>query len=634
MQATEIRMAPPFAHYWRPHGTEVDASGKIDLAVARRAWGLARPYRAKLAWFVALTVVGAAATLVPPFVIREIIDRVLPAGDLGLLTVYFLVMVAVGLAAAVVGLVERHLSASVGEGLIRDLRVRLFGHVQRMPLAFFTRTQTGALITRLNNDVVGAQRAVTSTLGSLVQNVITVALTLAAMFFLEWRVTLLALVLLPAFLLPARWVGRRLQALTRESMRLNADMNAEMTERFNVSGALLVKLFGRPDDERDRFGERVERVSQIGVRTAVHGRSLFVALGLIGAAATAIVYFVGGAIVIRGAGTPGATSIGDLVALAALVTQIYRPLTELSNARVDLLTALVSFERVFEVLDLPHAIAEREGAVELPAPRGRLAFEAVSFRYPAAVGSTLESLEGPRSEHGDEASAVVVEGVSFTAEPGEMVALVGPSGAGKTTIAMLVPRIYDVTAGRITIDRVDVRDLTLASLQDAVGVVTQDPHLFHDSVAANLRYARPDATDAELVEACRAARIHELIAELPDGYSTVVGERGYRLSGGEKQRLAIARVLLKDPAIVVLDEATAHLDSENERLVQAALRETLVGRTSLVIAHRLSTVVDADQILVVDAGRIVERGTHRELVHRGGLYAELARSQLATTPVP
>ncbi len=622
-------MPPPFAPYLRPHGPEIDASGRIDLAVARRAWALTRPYRRKLAWFVGLTVIGAAATLVPPFVIREIIDRALPAGDLGLLTVYFLVMVAVGVTAAGVGLIERYLSSSVGEGLIRDLRIRLFGHVQRMPLAFFTRTQTGALITRLNNDVVGAQRAVTSTLGSLVQNVITVALTLGAMFFLEWRVTLLALVLLPAFLLPARWVGRRLQALTRESMRLNADMNTTMTERFNVSGALLVKLFGRPTDEQERFGDRVGRVAQIGVRTAIHGRSLFVALGLIGAIATAIVYFVGGTIVIRGAGEPGATSIGDLVALAALVTQIYRPLTELSNARVDLLTALVSFERVFEVLDLPHAIDERPDAVALGEVRGHLVLDGVSFRYPAAEGSTLESLEGPRSEHGDEASALVLDDISFEAHPGDMVALVGPSGAGKTTIAMLVPRIYDVSAGRVTIDGVDVRDLTLASLQDAVGVVTQDPHLFHDSIAENLRYARPDATDEQLVEACRAARIHQLVAELPDGYDTVVGDRGYRLSGGEKQRVAIARVLLKDPAVVVLDEATAHLDSENERLVQAALRETLVGRTSLVIAHRLSTVVDADRILVIDRGRIVERGTHAELVVRGGQYAELARTQLA-----
>jgi ATP-binding cassette, subfamily B, bacterial len=621
---------PPFYGFMR-HGPEIDTSGKVDLAVARRAWQLAARYRGRLLAFIGLTALGAGATLVPPFVIRAIIDQVIPAGNTRLLGWLFGAMVGVALAAAVIGLAERWLSASIGESLIRDLRVRLFDHVQRMPLSFFTRTQTGSLITRLNNDVVGAQRALTGTLGSIASNAITVGLTVAAMIVLEWRITLLAILLLPAFTLPARWVGKRLQGYTRESMHVNAEMNTTMTERFNVSGALLVKLFGDPDHERDQFGERVERVAGIGIRTAVTARMLFIALGFIAALATAFVYLIGGRIVIAGAGSPDGVTVGDLVALAALATQIYRPLTELTNARVDLLTALVSFERVFEVLDLPHLIEEREDAVDLPRSRGHLVFERVSFRHPAALGSSLESLEGPRAEHDGEASEMIVRDVSFEARPGEMVALVGPSGAGKTTIAMLVPRIHDVTAGRVLIDGHDVRDLRLDALARAIGMVTQDPHLFHDSIAANLRYAQPDASDEDLEAACRAARIHEVIERLPDGYDTIVGERGYRLSGGEKQRVAIARVILKDPAIVVLDEATAHLDSESERLVQAALRDVLVGRTSLVIAHRLSTIVDADTILVLDRGRVVERGSHGELVALGGLYAELAGTQLAVS---
>ncbi|MGH3441365.1 MAG: ABC transporter ATP-binding protein [Nitriliruptorales bacterium] len=619
-------MPPPFSHYWHAaRGPEVDTSGRIDLATVRRAWSLARPYRRRLAGFLALTVVASFVTLLPPLLIREVIDRGIEGEDVGLLTWLFVAMIAVGLVVAGLGLAERYLSASIGEGFIADLRNRLFDHVQRMPLAFFTRTQTGALITRLNNDVVGAQRALTGTLGSIVQNVIGVGMTVAVMAVLSWQITLLALGLLPLFVVPARWVGTRLQRLTREHMQLNAEMNSLMTERFNVSGALLTKLFGRPADESARFGDRVGRVAGIGVRTAMYGRGLFISLGLIATVATALVYFVGGRTVIATGG-----DVGTVVALGLYVTQIYRPLTELSNTRVDLLTALVSFERVFEVLDLPHAVADADGAVELERARGHVVFDDVTFRYPAAVGSTLESLEGPRSEHGDEESGLILERISFEAKPGEMVALVGPSGAGKTTIAMLVPRIHHVTSGRLLLDGHDVRELTLSSVNAAVGVVTQDPHLFHDSIAANLRYAKPDATDEELVGACRAARIRDTIARLPDGYDTIVGERGYRLSGGEKQRVAIARVMLKDPAVVVLDEATAHLDSESERLVQIALKEILRDRTSIVIAHRLSTVVDADQIVVVDQGRIVARGTHVELVARGGLYAELARTQLAT----
>ena len=611
----------------RPLGDPKDLKGrKLDRDVVRRAWRLAQPYHRRLLGFVGLIVVAAVLGALPPQIVRMIIDDAIPSGDTGRLTLLFFGFIGVAVGMAGISLVERFLSASIGEGFILHLRTLLFSHVQSMPIAFFTRTQTGALITRLNNDVIGAQRALTGTLGGVVDNVISVTVTLIAMFALEWRVTLISLALLPLFIIPARIVGRRLQQLARESMQLNADMNSTMTERFNVSGALLVKLFGRADAERDLFHDRAERVADIGVRTAIHGRTLFAALGLIGSTATALVYLVGGRLVIS---PTSAIEAGTVVALAMYVTQLYGPLAQLSNARVDLMTALVSFERVFEVVDLPRAIDEARDAVPLPAPaRGHVRFEDVWFRYPAAAGSSLESLEGPRSEHGAEESDWILRGIDLDAPPGTMVALVGPSGAGKTTLSMLLPRVYDVTRGHVRIDGHDVRDVTMASLADAVGVVTQDPHLFHDSIAANLRYAKPDATDDELVAACEAARIHHVIERLPDGYDTVVGERGYRMSGGEKQRIAIARVILKDPTVVILDEATAHLDSDSERLVQAALRDILRERTSLVIAHRLSTIVDADVILVLDGGEVVERGTHAELYARDGLYAELARTQL------
>jgi ATP-binding cassette, subfamily B, bacterial len=612
----------------RPLGDPSDYKGRgVDRGVARRAWGLTVPYRRRLWAFLSIIVLTAIATAAPPQLVRLVIDRAIPAADVGLLTWLFLAMVGVASAVAGLSMIERWLSSSIGEELILDLRTMLYRHVQSLPLGFFTRTQTGALITRLNNDVVGAQRAMTGTLGGIVDNLIGVSVTLVAMLLLEWRVTLLALVLLPLFIIPARIVGERLQGLSRRSMQLNAEMNTVMTERFHVAGALLVKLFGRPSHESELFRGRAAQVASIGVRTAMHGRALFAALGFIGALATALVYLVGGRIVIA----DPAVQVGTVVALGMYVTQLYGPLAQLSNARVDLMTALVSFERVFEVLDLPRTIEEREDAVELRDPTGHVRFERVSFRYPAATGSSLESLEGPRSEHGDEASDWILRELDLDLQPGTMTALVGPSGAGKSTLSSLVPRLYDVTEGRVTLDGHDVRDLTLTSLAAAVGVVSQDAHLFHDSIESNLRYAKPDATDAELVAACTAARIHHVIERLPDGYATIVGERGYRLSGGEKQRLSIARVLLKDPAVVVLDEATAHLDTESERLVQAALKATLVGRTSLVIAHRLSTVVDADLIVVLEAGEIVERGTHTELVAAGGLYAELARTQFVTT---
>jgi ATP-binding cassette, subfamily B, bacterial len=591
----------------------------IGRDVGRRVLQLARPYRAQLIGFVAVIVAAALVALVPPLLFRQIIDTAIPESDRGLLHVLAALVVAAAIADAALAFVERWYSSKIGEGLIFDLRVALFDHVQRMPIAFFTRTQTGSLISRLNNDVIGAQRAMTATLGSVVSNVIVLTTTLAAMFVLEWRLTLIALVLLPLFIIPAKRVGRRLQVITRDSMNLNSAMNAQMTERFNVAGALLVKLFGDHRREADEFGGRAGRVRDIGVRSAMYGRTFFIALGLVGAVGTAAIYWIGGQLVIS-----SAITLGTLVAMATYVTRIYTPLTSLTNARVDIMTAFVSFDRVFEVLDAPNGITDHHGAVDLVQPTGRVELDDVWFRYPAAAEVSIASLESDvAAPLSDEAGEYVLKGVSATIEPGQTVALVGPSGAGKTTLTSLIPRLYDTTTGAVRIDGTDVRHLTQTSLHRAIGVVSQDPHLFHDSVVDNLRYARPDATDEQVEAACRAAQIHHVIAALPDGYRTVVGERGYRLSGGEKQRLAIARMLLKDPAIVILDEATSHLDSENEALVQQALTTALAGRTAIVIAHRLSTITTADQILVLDEGAIVERGRHHELLASGGLYADL-----------
>ena len=601
------------------------AGRRIGRETRRRVWGFARPYRRLIAAFMATVVAATFLGLLPPLLIRQVFDVAIADGDGRYLNILFAVMLGAALGEGLLTLLERWLSATVGEGLIFNLRAALFDHVQRMPVLFFTRTQTGTLISRLNNDVIGAQRAFTGTLGTVVGNVIALAGTLAAMFLLEWRLTLLAVAIVPLFVLPARRVGRRLQAITREGMDLNASMNDTMTERFNVAGALLVKLFGRHDAEARDFGRRAGRVRDIGVRSAMYSRVFLIALTFVGASGTAVVYWLGGHLTIDG----GLTA-GTLVALGLYTVRIYVPLTSLSNARVDVMTAFVSFERVFEVLDAPNPITDAPGARDLTAPEGRVRFDRVRFAYPAGDGAGLESL----GFDGGGGSGDVLADLDLEIPPGRMVAVVGPSGAGKTTMASLIPRLHDVTGGAVLVDGVDVRQLTQSSLRAAIGVVTQDPHLFHDTIAANLLYARPDAAPAELEAACRAARIHDVIAALPEGYQTVVGERGYRLSGGEKQRLAIARMLLKDPAIVILDEATSHLDSDNEAHVQEALAEALRGRTSLVIAHRLSTIADADVIVVLDQGRIVESGAHEELRRAGGLYEELYETLMRAEAAP
>jgi ATP-binding cassette subfamily B protein len=618
---------------------------KLKPGTIRRIASYARPYRVHLAVFLLATAVDAVLTVVNPLLLRDIIDHGILDRNEQLVILLACAVAAVAIFDAVLGFVIRWFSARIGEGLIYDLRTQVFDHVQRQPIAFFTRAQTGSLVSRLDGDVVGAQQAITSTLSGVLSNLLSLVVILIALFYLSWQVSVIALILIPLFILPARLVGRRMQRLTRESMQLNAEMGSTMTERFNVAGAMLVKLFGRPREESGAFASRAAKVRDIGVVTAMYGQVFFVALTLLASVVTAVVYGLGGTLVIH-----GTFQIGTLVALTTLLARVYGPITSLSSVQVNVMTALVSFDRVFEVLDLKPLIAEKPDAATLPrgtsTPRGastgtdasgpdalapEIEFADVSFRYPSASEVSLASLESialPAPERRD-AGAGVLHEVSFRAPPGKLTALVGPSGAGKTTITALAARLYDPNEGAVRIGGYDVRDVTQESLHDVVGVVTQDAHLFHDTIRANLTYARPEATELELIQACEAAQIWDLISGLPDGLDTVVGDRGYRLSGGEKQRVAVARLLLKAPSVVVLDEATAHLDSESEVAVQRALKTALAGRTSLVIAHRLSTIREADQILVVDAGRITERGTHEELLAAGGLYADLYHTQFA-----
>jgi ATP-binding cassette, subfamily B, bacterial len=613
----------------------------VDRRLLRRVWTYGQPYRGALLGVLVTVFLISGLTVIPPIIMRELVDVALPDGDLGLLTMLGAGMVAVPLVSSGVGLAQRYWSSKAGEGIIFDLRRELYEHLQAMSLRFFTATKTGELISRLNNDVVGAQQAITGTFVSILSNIVSVAFILVVMVQAELMLTVLAVAALPLFILPARRVARVLRTVTERQMEHNATMSAILQETFNVSGALLVKLFNRNGTEFEKFGTEAAAVRDLGVRRAMIGRWFFAGLGLVSAVGTAVVWWVGGYLVIT---DPDRVTIGTLVMFAGLLTQLYGPLSAISNSRVEFATSLVSFERVFEVLDLSSDLPEAADAVDLGHARGSVEFDHVYFTYRSDGPEGLEAVKRiRRSGRGgtfDDAPIPMsstrewaIEDMSFRVEPGQLVALVGPSGAGKTTISYLLPRLYDVTRGRVLVDGHDVREVTLGSLADAIGVVTQETYLFHDTIAANLRYARPDASLAQLEEAAQAANIGDFIASLDQGFDTVVGERGYRLSGGEKQRLAIARVILKDPRILVLDEATSHLDTRSEALIQDALERLMVDRTSLVIAHRLSTVQRADRILVIDEGRLVESGTHEELLHRGGLYATLHRTQFRGTAV-
>lgn len=594
---------------------------KLKPGTVKRIFTFAKPYRKSIIIFLATVVVDAGFVVATPLLLLRLIDDGVIPKNAALVTQLAVLVGLLAIADAAVSMLGRYFSSRIGEGLIYDLRSLVFAHVQRQSIAFFTRTQTGALISRINSDVMGAQQAFTATLSGVVSNVVSLVLVGVTMMILSWQITIFSLFLLPLFLIPTKWVGRKLQALTRESFDVNAQMSSTMTERFNVSGAMLVALYGQPAREREYFRSRARRVADIGIKTAMLNRLFFIALTSVAAIATAFAYGIGGHLAIN-----GGVTVGTLLAITALLARLYGPLTALSNVRIDVMTSLVSFERVFEVLDLEPMVKDRETAKTYTGRNPQLTFTDVGFAYPRAHEISLASLESAAKPETVE-SGEVLKNLSFTAEPGTLTALVGPSGAGKTTISALIPRLYDVTTGSISIDGFDIRDLTLESLRNSIGVVMQDAHLFHETIAENLRYAKNDATFEEMQAACEAAQIWKLIESLPNGFDTMVGERGHRLSGGEKQRLAIARLLLKSPALVILDEATAHLDSENEALVHAALENALKGRTSIVIAHRLSTVRDADQILVLENGSIIERGKHDELVALGGLYADLYNRQ-------
>jgi ATP-binding cassette subfamily B protein len=604
-------------------------SQKLKPGTIKRIATYGAPYKKQIALFLVTVVIEAALVISGPLLLRELIDKGVIPKNPGLVTKLALLVGLLAVVDALFNIIGRWFSARIGEGLIYDLRSEVFAHVQRQSIAFFTRTQTGALISRINSDVMGAQQAFTGTLSGVVSNVVSLVLVVTAMLILSWQITIVSLLLLPLFLLPTKWVGKRIQALTREAFNLNASMSSTMTERFNVSGALLVSLYGKPAKEEGFFRSRARKVADIGIQTAMLNRIFFVGITSVAAVATAFAYGIGGHLAID-----GAITVGTLLAITALLARLYGPLTALSNVRIDVMTALVSFERVFEVLDLHPMIVDRVNAQQLIKKDLSIEFKDVTFAYPNAQEISLASLESvAKPETVD--SGEVLRGISFTAPAGSLTAIVGPSGAGKTTMSALLPRLYDVTSGNILIDNYDIRDYTVQSLRDSIGVVMQDAHLFHETIAENLRYAKADATQEEMTEACKAAQIWDLISSLPNGFDTMVGERGHRLSGGEKQRMAIARLLLKAPAIVILDEATAHLDSENEELVQEALHQALRGRTSIVIAHRLSTVMQADQILVLEKGLIVERGTHEELILGSGLYSELfARQDLTANEKP
>jgi ATP-binding cassette subfamily B protein len=596
---------------------------KLQPGTLKRIVSFASPYRTQVIFFLITVIIDAVLVITTPLLLSRLIDDGVIPKNGSIVTIIALIIAALAIFDAAMNIVGRWFSSQIGEGLIFDLRSQVFEHVQRQSIAFFTRTQTGALISRLNSDVIGAQQAFTSTLAGVVSNVLSLLLVLGALLYLSWQITLISLILVPIFLLPSRAMGRRIQALTRDSMNGNAEMSGMMNERFNVAGALLVSLYGDGKAEGQSFRRKARRVADIGIKIALANRIFFIGLTLVASISTAIAYGLGGQLAIS-----GTISVGKLLAIAALLARLYGPLTALSNVRVDVMTALVSFERVFEVLDLEPMVKSSAHPKEMPANK-RLVFDRVDFSYPKGSEVSLASLETvakPEMAHSEQ----ILKNLSFVAEEGEMVALVGPSGAGKTTIISLIPRLYDVTSGSISIGGVDIRELSLEQLRRTIGVVTQDAHLFHDTIESNLRYARIDASAAQLQNACESAQIWDLVTSLPDGLQTMVGERGYRLSGGEKARLAIARLILKDPKIVLLDEATAHLDAESEALVQLAFKEVLKGRTSIVIAHRLSTIREADQILVLNDGGIVEQGSHESLLTSKGLYADLYQRQFSS----